>query len=161
MARGNRCHLDGSCTPTHTHLTPGSFGLVALSLKPPGKGVRRYQPKGRGFASALHEQLEVQSLWNLPGRKSRGDKGKRRLQAHPGAQPTQPPHHRGEAATPRALPGRSTSCHPGSEVPAGPLQGHLYACLLMVLLLCEIKNGITPIEEPASEKPFPTHYFTH
>ncbi|XP_014389843.1 PREDICTED: protein Wnt-4 [Myotis brandtii] len=30
-----------------------------------GKGMGRYQAKGRGFISALHEQLEVQLLWDL------------------------------------------------------------------------------------------------
>lgn len=59
--RGNRCHLDGSCTHTYTR-TPGSFSLVALSLKPPGKGMGKYQVKGKGLISALHEPLEVQPL---------------------------------------------------------------------------------------------------
>lgn len=56
--------------PTHTNpwqLQPGSLVLSS----PPGKGMGRYQVKGKGWISALHEQLEVQFLWDLPGRKSR------------------------------------------------------------------------------------------
>lgn len=67
---GDGASLTAVAPHTYTR-TPGSFSLVALSLKPRGKGMGRHQVQGRRLISGLHEQPEVQSLWNPPGKNSR------------------------------------------------------------------------------------------
>lgn len=109
--------------PPRIHTDPWQLQSGSPVSQAPGKGMSRYQvKKGKGLKlSALYKQLEVQALGDLPGRKSRRDQGKSRLQSYPRAQPTQPPLKEG-TPTRGCLPGRSIGCRLRLVIPVGPWQ---------------------------------------
>lgn len=101
------------CWQLHPHTdtrTPGSFSLVALSLKSPGKGIGRYQVQGKGVISGLHKQPEVQSLWE-PSRQEEQVRGGQAKAAAPPL-PAQPPGLPSERETTQSLvpPGQKYGC---------------------------------------------------
>lgn len=121
----------------------------------------RYQAKGRGLISALHEQLEVQLLWDLPGR--RAGEVRARESCSPTLEPSLPGLPLGEGNPHSLVPSRQESSRPSwiSDPSGVSAVMPRVSLLLTELLLCDTRNGHgshTHIGKGRVRKPSPNHF---